>query len=304
MTRAGPAPPTTPLEQTFIDALDLQTALEALATSGPDLKVLAGGTDLIVQYLRGDIRPAGLLHVRRIPELRHRSLGERTVLGALTTHRELVAVEELRRRHPALAEAAATVGGRQTQNVGTIAGNVVNASPAADLIPVLLISDAHATLQSLTTSREIAVADFVLGRRSTRIRSDELVTGLSLEPLPPLAGETYVKVGRRAAMEVAVVGLAARLTFDNQGTVVDARIAAASVAPRAFRAELAERRLIGSSLDNAALAEAGQLLQAAAQPIDDARATAAYRRRVLPGLLTRAVAICRRRAFREGENAP
>ena len=105
-------------------------------------------------------------------------------------------------------------------------------------------------------------------------------------------------------MEVAVVGLAARLTFDHQGTVVDARIAVASVAPRAFRADQAERRLVGSTLDNAALAEAGQLLRTAAQPIDDARATAAYRRRVLPGLLARAVAICRRRALGEGEDAP
>lgn len=292
-------------QQTFIDALDLPTALEALATGGPDLKVLAGGTDLMVQYLRGDIRPAGLLHVRRIPELRHRSLDERTMLGAVITHRELLAAEELRRRHPALAEAAATVGGRQTQNVGTIAGNVVNASPAADLIPVLLVSDAQVNTRSLMASRDIAVADFVLGRRSTSLSPDELVMGLSLEPLPPLAGETYLKVGRRAAMEVALVGIAARLTFDDLGAVVDARIAAGSVAPMAFRAERAERRLIGSSLDTDTLAEAGDLLRAAAQPVDDARGTAAYRRQVLPGLLAQALAICRRRAFGETvQNAP
>lgn len=283
--------------RTFIDAGDLGEALEALRERGLELTVLAGGTDVMVQYLRGEISPIGLLHIRRLAELKERTFGQRTCLGALTTHWQLVTDPEVRRVHPALAEAAATVGGRQTQNVGTIAGNLVNASPAADLLPVMLVSDGVVRLTSASGSREMAVADFVLGRRSTARRPDELVTALSFEPLPRLAGETYLKVGRRHAMEVAIVGLAARLAFDADGRVVDARLALGSVAPKAFRAQPAEARLVGSRLDGESVREAAELLRQAAHPIDDARATADYRRRLLPRLLAQAAAICRARAL-------
>jgi len=292
-----------PRLSSFVDATDLEGALEALQQHGSDLTVLAGGTDVMVQYLRGDVAPHGLLHIRRLRELRERSFGRRTVIGALTTHWQLVTDPDVLVRHPALAEAAATVGGRQTQNAGTIAGNLVNASPAADLLPVMLVSDGMATLKSSAGSREMAVADFVLGRRSTAIKPDELVTALSFDPLPDSAGEVYLKIGRRHAMEVAVVGLAARMAFDSDGTVTNAAIAAASVAPKAFRADLAEKRLIGTKLDDGAIREAGELVRQASHPIDDARATAEYRRRLLPALLREAVTICRRRAFYRGEAA-
>jgi carbon-monoxide dehydrogenase medium subunit len=111
----------------------------------------------------------------------------------------------------------------------------------------------------------------------------------------------YLKIGRRHAMEVAIVGLAARLVFDADGNVIDARIAMASVAPKAFRADLAEQRLVGTKLDDESMREAAELVRQAAHPIDDARATADYRRRLLPALLRDAVTICRRRAFNQGE---
>jgi carbon-monoxide dehydrogenase medium subunit len=288
-------------QRIFVDATDLEGALDALHERGSDLTVLAGGTDVMVQYLRGDVVPHGLLHIRRLPELKELKFGGRTVIGALTTHWHLVTDPDVRNRHPALAEAAATVGGRQTQNAGTIAGNLVNASPAADLLPVMLVSDGVATLTSSAGSREMAVADFVLGRRSTARKPDELVTALSFEPLAESAGEVYLKVGRRHAMEVAVVGLAARLAFDADGTVTNAGIAIASVAPKAFRADLAENRLVGTKLDDDSIREAGELVRQAAHPIDDARATADYRRRLLPALLRDAVTICRRRVFDKGE---
>jgi carbon-monoxide dehydrogenase medium subunit len=281
----------------FIRASSLREALDVLGERGPGLTVLAGGTDVMVQYLRGDIRPLGLFHICAIPELKARAFKQRTGLGALTTHRELVADLEVRRRHPALAEAAATVGGRQTQNVGTIAGNLVNASPAADLLPVMLVSDGTVTLASSSGGREMPVAEFVLGRRRTARRDDELVTAISFAPLPARAGETYLKIGRRHAMEVAIIGLAARLAFDAEGTVVEARLAVASAGPRPFRATQAEARLVGSRLDTDSVREAGDLMVRASQPIDDARATVEYRRHVLPALLARSVATCRERAL-------
>lgn len=285
----------------FVDAMDLRGALAALHERGSDLTVLAGGTDVMVQYLRGDVLPRGLLHIRRLPELKERKFGRRTVIGALTTHWQLVTDQDVLIRHPALAEAAATVGGRQTQNAGTIAGNLVNASPAADLLPVMLVSDGVVTLTSSAGSRDLPVSDFVLGRRSTARKPDELVTSISFERLAESAGEVYLKIGRRHAMEVAIVGLAARLAFDADGNVTDAGIAIASVAPKAFRAQLAEKRLVGTKLDDESMREAGELVRQSAHPIDDARATADYRRRLLPALLRDAVTICRRRAFNRGE---
>jgi carbon-monoxide dehydrogenase medium subunit len=289
-----------PRQSSFVDATDLEGALEALHEHGSDLTVLAGGTDVMVQYLRGDLLPRGLLHIRRLHELKESKFGRRTVIGALTTHWQLVTDQDILIRHPALAEAAATVGGRQTQNAGTIAGNLVNASPAADLLPVMLVSDGVVTLTSSAETRDLPLADFVLGRRSTARKPDELVTGLSFEPLAESAGEVYLKIGRRHAMEVAIVGLAARLAFDAEGNVTEARVALASVAPKAFRAHLAEQRLVGTKLDDESMREAAELVRQAAHPIDDARATADYRRRLLPGLLRDAVTICRRRAFNKG----
>ena len=153
------------------------------------------------------------------------------------------------------------------------------------------------TLRSISGTRDLPVADFVVGRRSTSRRPDELVTRISLEPVGPLTGETYLKMGRRAAMEVAIVGLGARLTFGNDWVVRDARVALASVGPKAFRAKEVEARLVGSSLEDSVIREAGEMLRQAARPIDDPRATAAYRDRILPVLLQRALATCRVRAL-------
>ena len=279
----------------FVDAFQLGEALVHLKQHGDDFTVLAGGTDVMVQYLRGDIRPTALLHVRRLAELRARVLGSRTELGPLTTHWQLRTDPQIRRRHPALAEAAATVGGRQTQNVGTLGGNVVNASPAADLTPVLLISDATVELASVAGRRRLAIDDFVLGRRQTARRPDELVVSIGLEPLPPSSAETYVKLGRRHAMEVSIAGTAVRLTLDTDSIVKDVRIALGSVAPKPFRCQEAENHLRGSRLDASVIGEAAQLIMRSAEPIDDARATAGYRKQVLPALFVKALETSRRR---------
>jgi len=285
----------------FVDAENLAEALATLAQLGPKVTILAGGTDVMVQYLRGDVTPSTLLHVRQLMELKGSRVGEVTDMGALTTHWEIVSNPALRRAHPALAEAAATVGGRQTQNAGTVGGNVVNASPAADLLPALLVSGAGVTLKSALATRELTVEEFVVGRRSTQRRPEELVTRFSLQPVGPRTGETYLKIGRRGAMEVAIVGLAMRLAFDEEGVVVDARVAACAVGPRPFRSREAEARLVGSKLEKATVQEAGELLRGTAAPIDDSRATAAYRSRLLAPLLARATSTCLARASVEAD---
>lgn len=274
-------------------------ALAVLAEFGDDARILAGGTDLMIQYQRGEINPALLVHIRRIAQLGGIVFDGSMKIGALTTHRRLSTDERIRRHFPALAEAAATVGGWQTQQAGTLGGNVCNASPAADTAPPLLVSDAIVHLASSWERRSMALGEFLLERRRTARKPDELLTTVELVPPPANTGEVYLKVGPRRAMEVALVGLAVRLTLaDDSATVTDARIAACSVGPRPFRAAEAEAALIGSRLGAAVVAEAGQLLTRSAQPIDDVRATASYRSRVLAGLLGRAVEMCLARASR------
>ncbi len=284
----------------FVDARHVDQALAALDAYGGEATVLAGGTDVVVQLLQGLIRPRALVHIRRLPELAGVASGERTEIGALTTHWELGTHPAIRAEHAALAQAARTVGGRQTQNVGTIAGNVVNASPAADLLPALLVAGAQVAMRSSAGTRSLALERFLVDRKRTALEPNELVTALSLERPGPRTAETYLKVGRRGAMEVALVGLAARLQLDDAGRLGDVRIAVCSVGPTAFRAHQAEAALTGSRGEEEAVAEAAQLLQAAARPIDDVRGTAAYRRRVLAGLLARAVSACVRSAMSEG----
>ena len=280
----------------FIDAHDVSEALAALDELGEDATVLAGGTDVVVQMLAGDLRPAALLHIRPLTELGGVASNDRTNIGALTTHWELATSSLIRENHRALAEAALTVGGRQTQNVGTIAGNVVNASPAADLLPALLVANARVVAVSSSGQRSLPLEEFLVGRKRTALAANELVTSISLERPGARTGETYLKVGRRGAMEVALVGLAVRVRLDEGDGNAEARIAVCAVGPKAVRVHEAEAALVGAGGEDAAVVEAGRLVQGAARPIDDVRGTARYRSRVLPALLARAVSACVERA--------
>ena len=282
----------------FRRARTLDEALDVLGEMGDDVRILAGGTDLVIQYLQVEIAPGILLHIEGIRDLASVSLNGRTTLGPLITHRTLATDQALGIAHPALASAAGTVGGWQTQAVGTIGGNICNASPAADTVPPLLVADGHVTLVSRRGERRLPLTEFLLDRRRTARDSDELLIGIDLDPLPMGAGEVYLKLGRRGAMEVALVGIAVRIGFAGDGTVDSARIALSSVAPTPLRVPDAEAALIGSRLDPGALDAAGEALRAAAHPIDDARASASYRRRTLRGLLERATNLCREAATR------
>lgn len=280
----------------FHSAETLEDALQCLA-EGDEYQVLAGGTDVMIQHQRGEISPSALLHIERLESLAAVDASNGHLrLGALVTHRRAWRDRSIARALPALAEASATVGGWQTQEIGTIVGNVVNASPAADTVPALLNANCTVELESATGTRSVALADFLLGRRKTARNVDELVTALLVEPIGPGTGEIYLKVGPRSAMEVALVGLAVRLTIGDDDRVEDARVAVCSVRPVPYRVSEAESVLVGSSLDQKTIEEAGRALVESAEPIDDARATASYRSRVLAPLLERALGEAAKRA--------
>jgi carbon-monoxide dehydrogenase medium subunit len=276
----------------FCRAHSLEEALEWLSEWGEDGCLLAGGTDAMMQLKRGEIAPGALIYIEGIGTLSSISANGRTSIGALATHAALAASGEIASRQPALASAARLVGGWQTQAVGTVGGNICNASPAADLAPPLLVAGSQVTLASKGGERRLPLDEFFLGRRATARRPDELLTAIDLEPLPPRSAECYLKLGRRGAMDVAVAGLAVRLTMGGGDTIAAARVAVCALAATPRRIPEAEAALAGARLEAGALADAGQALAAAVSPIDDARATASYRRRVLPGLLARAVLQC------------
>ncbi len=282
----------------FCRAQSLDEALESLSEWGDDGCLLAGGTDVMVQYQHGEIAPGAFIHIEGIEPLSSISTNGRTTVGPLATHCRLAADAVIASRHPAIATAARLVGGWQTQAVGTVGGNICNASPAADMVPPLLVADAHITLASQSSERRVPLDEFFIARRRTARRPDELLTAIDLDPLPPGSAELYCKLGRRGAMDVAIVGLAMRLGLADDGTIEAARVAVCSVAAIPRRAPEAEAALVGSRLEADALAAAGQALVAAASPIDDARGTASYRRRVLPGMLELAATRCGEEARR------
>lgn len=267
----------------------LPQALDLLAQHGDEVTILAGGTDVVVALLRGEIDAKALMHIRRIGELNGINVDGRTAIGSTTTHWQLITDGGVNRDHAAVVDAARTVGGRQTQNVGTIGGNVVNASPAADLMPALLVADARVALSSATGTRYLPLDQFIVGRKLTARQSDELVTSISLEKPAGRTGEAYVKLGRRSAMEVAVVGVAARVTQSEDGAISDARLAVCSVGPVAVRLPDAEQLLVGASDHRPLLDDVSAAAEKVVRPIDDVRSPAAYRSRMLRHLIDQAL---------------
>ncbi len=272
-----------------------QEAVAVLRELGAEAQILAGGTDVMMQLIRGEISPGALLPISHLQELTTISRNGKLRLGALVTH-EALANGLLGDKFISLREAAGLVGGWQTQTVGTIGGNICNASPAADTIPPLMIHDAEVALESHSGVRSLPLHEFLQGRRKTARRPDELLTHIDLAPPTEASGDVYLKVGRRSVMEVALVGYAMRLNFANDGSVTDARVALASVAAAPIRVRSAENSLAGQELTEEVVEAVSEAILSEISPIDDLRASAQYRRLLIPGLTRRALITCARRA--------
>jgi CO/xanthine dehydrogenase FAD-binding subunit len=182
--------------------------------------------------------------------------------------------------------------------MGTIGGNIGSALPSADLAPPLLVAGARVRLVSASAERELPLGEFLLGPGQTSRRPDELLAGITLDEPPPRGGETYVKSTARGAMEFAIVGVAARISLAEDRTIESARIAVCAAGPTPFRAHDSEQALLGTRGTESALAEAAALAVGQSRPIDDARSSAGYRRRMVGELVRRAVATSVDRASR------
>jgi carbon-monoxide dehydrogenase medium subunit len=272
----------------FRTATCVDHAVDLLGELGPDARLLAGGTDVMIQRQRGEVCEPVLVHLERLGELRSLTISDGIRIDALVTHRMLCGLA-MPPVGAGLREASRSVGGWQTQNVGTVVGNLCNASPAADLMPPLLTLDTSVLLRSRSGHRSVPLVDFVLGRRSIDRHPDELVVGLQIELPTGRSGSAYTKVGRRRAMEVAIAGIAVRVTLDDDGRLAEVAIAACSVGPSPRRFPSVEACVLEGGADDQSLAEASALLRGLVEPVDDVRASADYRRQVTGRVLPRTI---------------
>ena len=265
------------------------TLAAALAARAAGHRPVAGGTDLVVGTRQGKWSlPENLVALDRVTELRGISgTPDGLRIGATTSHAELAGHRDIRERWTALADAASIVGSPATRHVGTLGGNLANASPAAETSGPLLCFDAQVEVRSTTGDRRIAVADLFSGPGQTTVGADELIVAVVLPELHG-AGSCYVRLEFRRQMEIAVVGATAVVRIGG-GVVEDARIAITALAPTVRRVAIAESALIGSDGGPAAATEVGRLAAQAATPISDVRSSLEYRRAMAAVVVRRAV---------------
>ena len=254
----------------------------------PGARVYTGGTDLLVELERGGPRPPALVCLERIGRLKIvRDWGDGVFIGAAATHGQLLADRLVGRHFPVLKKALAELGSPQIRNMGTIGGNVVTASPAGDCLPPLYVLEAEVELRSAGGTRRLKVADFIRGPGKTCLVRGEILAGIFIPKQPAFNVQHFEKVGRRKALAIAVVSLAACLALSETGRVKKARLAWGSVGPTVVTVEEAEKRLENRCLDAQSLSEAARIARCHVSPIDDVRASAAYRRQVAGNLLMR-----------------
>src|SRR5512146_3003340 len=282
-----PAEPPIDVPHRLFDAYELLAAGHA---AGSPPVPIAGGTDLMVQ-ITGELRepPARMLDLSRIEELRGIALDRGTlVLGSGTTFGEIRRSTICREHLPALVECAATIGAAQIQSRGTLGGNIANASPAGDTLPILLATDATILVGGQRGERRIAATDFFTGYRQTALAPDELILHLEI-PLPTGRHVRFRKVGTRRAQAISkvVLALAWRAPRRAGGDWSEVRVALGSVAPTPIRATATEAVLEGAPPTPETADRAAEALAAELRPIDDVRSTAAYRRTVAARILHR-----------------
>ena len=273
----------------------------ALLAADADARVLAGGTDLLVQMRTGGARPAAFVDIKRIPEMMQLRIdADGLHSGAAVPAAQLYESDELRALWPGVAEATDLIGSSQIQGRATWCGNLCNASPAADSVPALIAVGAQVRIAGPDGERTVAIEDFCTGPGQTVLAPGELVAGFEIPAPAPRSSDAYLRLIPRSEMDIAVVGAGVSLTLDAGGRVEAARVAIGAVAPTARLVAAAGEALVGSSLGDAALDAAAAAASAAADPIDDKRGTIDYRKRVAGVLVKRAAKIAYERAQQRG----
>jgi CO/xanthine dehydrogenase FAD-binding subunit len=269
----------------------LPEALEILRQAGSELKIIAGGSDVIVQLRDGVIRPSKLLNILALRELRFiRMTGGQIHIGALATYSDIVRNDLTRKHAWILAEAAREIGAVQLQNTATIGGNLGNASPAGDSLPPLYALDATVVTCRKSGEQEIPIEGFFTGYRKISLKPDELIEEVHFESLNSDDRGAYLKLGLREANAISIVDVAVTLRGrrpDNSFEKI--RVALGAVAPTITRARKSEQALANRALTDEILKEAAELAVEDTAPIDDIRGSADYRKHAVVSLVYQAL---------------
>ena len=265
----------------------LDQAIGLLAAAGDDGRMLAGGTDLIIQMRAGVREPGQVIDAKKIPELQTLSYDAQSGLrlGAALACCEIIDNPTVRQHYPGLVEAAGLIGSDQILARASVGGNVCNGSPAADTTPALIALNATCHIAGPNGTREVAVEDVVTAPGQTALAADELLVEFRIPAPPAKAADCYQRFIPRNEMDIAVVGVGSCVALDGD-TCSAARIGLGAVAARPLLAKEVGAALVGKPLDDAAIDAAAKLAQAAASPISDMRGTAEFRTHLV-GVLTR-----------------
>jgi CO/xanthine dehydrogenase FAD-binding subunit len=275
----------------------LDEAVKAFAAAAGAGRILAGGTDLLVQMRNGVVTPGTIVDIKKIAELTtiEETAGGGFKIGAAVAGAALRDHAKLKKAWPGVVEAANLIGSTQIQSRATAGGNLCNGSPAGDSVPAMIAAGAIVTIQGPKGRRELAVEKVPKGPGRLNLEPGEIVVAFTLPPRPKGSSDAYLRMIPRTEMDIAVVGCGVSLTLD-KGTCTAARVGLGAVAPTVLLVEDAAKALIGSKLDEAALAKAAAACSAACRPIDDKRGTIVYRTKVAGVLLRRTTLIAAERA--------
>jgi carbon-monoxide dehydrogenase medium subunit len=275
----------------------LESAVALLAGEPGSAQILAGGTDLLVRMKSGISEPDLVVDIKRIDgmsEITAEGGGWR--VGAAVSGAELGEHDGVGADWPGVVEATELIGSTQVQGRATMAGNLCNASPAADSVPALIAADAVARVTGPDGTREVPVGDIPTGPGKTSLAKGEIVESIFLPARPAHSGDAYLRFIPRTEMDIAVVGVGVSLALDASGICIAARVSLAAVAPTVLLVDDAAAALVGSSVDDAALERLAAACSAACKPIDDKRGTIEFRTKVAGVLARRAATIALERA--------
>ena len=275
----------------LVSARDSRHAIELLAQHAPEARILAGGTDLLVDLKSSPRAPQFVIDISRAADMRGIVLTDRGLrIGALATHAEIERSALVREKIPALAEAVHSIGAVQTRNLGSLGGNLVTCVPSMDGGPVLLALDARVTLAGPRGTRDMPLAKFFVAPRRTALAPDEMLLEIIIPNASLGKPAAFVKFGLRKGQALALVNVAASVRVDSARRVfASTALALGAVAPTVMRASRAEAYLDGKEITTGAMTEAGRIAASEAAPISDFRASAEYRRELIAVLTRRAL---------------
>lgn len=275
----------------------IEQAVALLAGESGNARILAGGTDLLVQLRSQQIEPDLLVDIKKIPAMKEISkTSDGWRIGAAVSCAEMGEHTDLYKAWPGVVEAAGLIGSTQVQGRCTVAGNLCNSGPAADSVPALIAAGATVSIVGPGGSRTVAAEDFNLGPGQNVLQKGEIVDAILLPHQAPNSGDAYLRFIPRTEMDIAVVGAAVNLSLDADGVCVAARVALGAVAPTALLVPDAADALIGTRLDENALEKLGRAATAACNPIDDKRGSIEFRKDVAAVMAKRAAVIALNRA--------